>query len=43
MTADSYPSSRELVSHIVTRIVNEVKGIIGAVYDGTPNPPGMTN
>ncbi len=40
MTADSYPFSHEFLSHVATRIVNEVKGVNRVVYDVTSKPPG---
>jgi len=40
MTADSYPFTHEFLSHVATRIVNEVKGVNRVVYDVTSKPPG---
>ena len=40
MTADSYPFAHEFLSHMATRIVNEVKGVNRVVYDLTSKPPG---
>ena len=40
MTADIYPFSSEFLSHVATRIVNEVSGINRVVYDYTSKPPG---
>ena len=40
MTADSYPFSHDFLSHVATRIVNEVKGVNRVVYDVTSKPPG---
>ena len=40
MTADSYPFAHEFLSHVATRIVNEVKGVNRVVYDVTSKPPG---
>ena len=40
MTADSYPFNHDFLSHVATRIVNEVKGINRVVYDVTSKPPG---
>ena len=40
MTADSYAFDHEFLSHVATRIVNEVKGINRVVYDVTSKPPG---
>ena len=40
MTADSYPFEHKFLSHVSTRIVNEVKGINRVVYDVTSKPPG---
>ena len=40
MTADSYPFTHDFLSHVATRIVNEVKGVNRVVYDVTSKPPG---
>jgi GMP synthase (glutamine-hydrolysing) len=40
MTADVYPYDSAFLSRVATRIVNEVKGINGVVYDYTSKPPG---
>ena len=40
MSADSYPFSHDFLSHVATRIVNEVKGVNRVVYDVTSKPPG---
>ena len=40
MTADVYPFSHEFLTHVATRIVNEVKGINRVTYDITSKPPG---
>ena len=40
MTADWYPIPYEILAHISTRIINEVKGINRVVYDITSKPPG---
>jgi len=40
MTADSYPFSHEFLSHVATRIINEVRGINRVTYDVTSKPPG---
>jgi GMP synthase (glutamine-hydrolysing) len=40
MTADIFPFSSEFLSHVATRIVNEVSGINRVVYDYTSKPPG---
>ena len=40
MTADSYPFNHDFLSHVATRIVNEVKGVNRVVYDVTSKPPG---
>ena len=40
MTADSYPFGHDFLSHVATRIVNEVKGVNRVVYDVTSKPPG---
>ncbi len=40
MTADSYPFSHEFLGRVMTRMINEVKGINRVVYDITSKPPG---
>jgi GMP synthase (glutamine-hydrolysing) len=40
MTADIYPFDAAFLSHVATRIINEVKGINRVVYDYTSKPPG---
>ena len=40
MTAQSYPFSHDFLTHVSTRIINEVKGINRVVYDVTSKPPG---
>ena len=40
MTADSYPFEHAFVSHVATKIINEVRGINRVVYDVTSKPPG---
>lgn len=40
MTADSYPFEHAFLSHVSTRIINEVRGINRVVYDVTSKPPG---
>jgi GMP synthase (glutamine-hydrolysing) len=40
MTADVYPFSHDFLTHVATRIVNEVKGINRVTYDITSKPPG---
>jgi GMP synthase (glutamine-hydrolysing) len=40
MTAISYPFEHAFISHIATRIINEVQGINRVVYDITSKPPG---
>jgi len=40
MTADSYGFDHSFLSHVATRIVNEVKGVNRVVYDVTSKPPG---
>ena len=40
MTADFYPFDMTFLSHVATRIINEVKGVNRIVYDVTSKPPG---
>lgn len=40
MTADYYDFSHDFLSHISTKIINNVKGINRVVYDITSKPPG---
>ena len=40
MTAESYSFEHSFLSHVATRLVNEVKGINRVVYDTTSKPPG---
>ena len=40
MTADSFSFDHAFLSHVATRIVNEVKGVNRVVYDVTSKPPG---
>ena len=40
MTADFYPFEHDFLSHVSTRIINEVKGINRVTYDSTSKPPG---
>ncbi|MEE2955392.1 MAG: glutamine-hydrolyzing GMP synthase [Pseudomonadota bacterium] len=40
MTADTYPFEHSFLSHVATRIVNEVNGINRVAYDVTSKPPG---
>src|SRR3954470_18226418 len=40
MTADYYPFEHSFLARTATRIVNEVRGINGVVYDITSKPPG---
>ena len=40
MTAESYPFDHQFLTHVATRIINEVKGISRVVYDVTSKPPG---
>ena len=40
MTADYYHFGHDFLSHVASRIINEVKGINRMVYDITSKPPG---
>ena len=40
MTADFYPFDMKFLGYVVTRIINEVKGVNRVVYDVTSKPPG---
>ncbi len=40
MTAESYAFDHHFLTHVATRIINEVKGISRVVYDVTSKPPG---
>ena len=40
MTAESYPFDHAFLSHVATRIINEVRGVSRVVYDVTTKPPG---
>ncbi|MBI2718989.1 MAG: glutamine-hydrolyzing GMP synthase [Rhizobiales bacterium] len=40
MTAESFPFDHSFLTHVATRIINEVKGISRVVYDVTSKPPG---
>lgn len=40
MTADCYPFTHEFLGKVMTRMINEVKGINRVVYDITSKPPG---
>lgn len=40
MTADVYPFESKFLSHVTSRIINEVRGINRVVYDYTSKPPG---
>ena len=40
MTADFYPLRHDVLGHVSTRIINEVKGVNRVVYDVTSKPPG---
>jgi GMP synthase (glutamine-hydrolysing) len=40
MTADTYPFEHEFLGRVMTRIINEVRGINRVVYDITSKPPG---
>jgi GMP synthase (glutamine-hydrolysing) len=40
MTADFYRFDMEFLGYVVTRIINEVKGVNRVVYDLTSKPPG---
>ena len=38
--ADYYDFSHDFLGHAARRIINEVRGINGVVYDITSKPPG---
>ena len=40
MTAESYGFEHSFLSHVATRLVNEVRGVNRVVYDTTSKPPG---
>ena len=40
MTAESYPFDHHFLTHVATRIINEVRGVSRVVYDVTSKPPG---
>jgi GMP synthase (glutamine-hydrolysing) len=40
MTAESFPFDHQFLTHVATRIINEVKGVSRVVYDVTSKPPG---
>ena len=40
MTAESYGFEHDFLTHVATRLVNEVKGVNRVVYDITSKPPG---
>ncbi|MGH6854119.1 MAG: glutamine-hydrolyzing GMP synthase [Aestuariivirga sp.] len=40
MTAESYAFDHHFLTHVATRIINEVRGISRVVYDVTSKPPG---
>ena len=40
MTADFYPFDMSFIGAVAPRIINEVKGVNGVVYDITSKPPG---
>src|SRR5882724_7417326 len=40
MTADFYSFDMKFIGNVVTRIINEVKGVNRVVYDVTSKPPG---
>jgi len=40
MTAESYAFDHHFLTHVATRIINEVKGVSRVVYDVTSKPPG---
>jgi GMP synthase (glutamine-hydrolysing) len=40
MTADFYPFDMTFLSHVATRIANEVKGVNRVVYHVNSKPPG---
>jgi len=40
MTAESYPFDHGFLTHVATRIINEVRGVSRVVYDVTSKPPG---
>jgi GMP synthase (glutamine-hydrolysing) len=40
MTAESFPFDHGFITHVASRIINEVRGINRVVYDITSKPPG---
>ncbi len=40
MTAESYAFDHHFLTHVATRIINEVRGVSRVVYDVTSKPPG---
>ena len=43
MTADFHPFDMAFLGRVATRIINEVKGVNGVVYDVTSKPPGRSS